>query len=150
MTATDRADSTIEYGTLEPVRVYHDDLDSMGLLHNARYAVVLERALVDYWDRQGYTFTNGVLGHPDAFVAVAEYTIRYRAPKRGTGVINVHLWVDRYGESSVVYGFRMLSEDRATIYAEGSRVQIRLDPKTLRPTPWAEETCTLYTSLQQR
>jgi len=32
-----------------------------------------------------------------------------------------------------VYGFKVLSEDESVIHAEGRRVQVRLDPATLRP-----------------
>jgi hypothetical protein len=30
--------ATIDYGHLEPVDVHFDDLDPMGIVHNARYA----------------------------------------------------------------------------------------------------------------
>lgn len=44
------------------------------------------------------------------------------------------LWLDHLGNTSAVYGFRVLSEDETVTYAEGRRVQVRLDPGTLRPT----------------
>ena len=37
--------TAVHYGHTEPVPVHFDDLDPMGLVHNARYAVLLERAL---------------------------------------------------------------------------------------------------------
>lgn len=145
MTATAQAATadpwpTVDYGHLEPTPVYYDDLDSMGLVHNARYAVMLEHVLHAFWGQHGYAFENGTYTHPDAFVAVAEYQISYRMPVRGTGKIGIHLWAEQLGESSVVYGFRVLSADGSVVHAEGRRVHIRLDPKTLRPTPWAPET----------
>ena len=33
----------------ETVMVYVDDLDAMGVVHNGRYAALLERALAAYW-----------------------------------------------------------------------------------------------------
>ena len=48
-------------------------------------------------------------------------------------------WIERMGESSVVYAFRVLSADGATVHAEGKRVNIKLDPRTLRPSPWTDE-----------
>jgi acyl-CoA thioester hydrolase len=119
--------------------VHFDDLDAMGIVHNARYAVMLERALSAFWARHGFTFADGRASRPDVFHAVAEYAISYRAPVRGTGEVGVHFWVERMGESSVVYGFRVLSADGATVHAEGRRVNIKLDPVTLRPSPWTGE-----------
>ena len=126
----------VKYGHLETSFVYYDDLDAMGILHNARYAVLLERALGAFWTRHGYTFADGVYTQPDACVAVAEFSIKYRAPVRGSGEIGIHFWLDVLSDSSAVYGFRVLSADGATVHAEGRRVHIRLDPATLRPTSW--------------
>jgi acyl-CoA thioester hydrolase len=129
----------LHIGHVEPMPVHFDDLDAMGIVHNARYAVMLERALSAYWARHGFTFENGTASKPDVFHAVAEYAISYRTPVRGTGQVGVHFWVERMGESSVVYGFRVLSADGATVHAEGRRVNIKLDPVTLRPAPWTDE-----------
>ena len=52
------------------------------------------------------------------------------------GDVDVHFWLDRMGTSSAEYGFRVLSTDGATVFAEGRRVNIRVDPATMRPTPW--------------
>lgn len=147
MTTAPESEQTVSHGHLEPVFVHFEDLDSMGMVHNTRYALLVERALTRYWDRHGYSYRDGRLGHPDASVGVAEFSIKYRLPIRGTGDVSVHLVVDRFGESSVVYAFKVLSPDNA-VHAEGTRVQIRLDPKTLRPVPWGEDTRAIYKSLQ--
>jgi hypothetical protein len=39
----------------ETVNIYFDDLDAMGVVHNGRYAILLERALGAYWTRAGCT-----------------------------------------------------------------------------------------------
>lgn len=127
---------TVDYGHIEPVTVHFDDLDAMGIVHNARYAVLLERALAAYWSIRGHSFSGGRPSTPDVIHAVREYAITYHAPIRGTGEILVHFWLDEFGSSSGAYAFRFLSRDRQTVYAEGRRVIVKLDPKTLRPTPW--------------
>lgn len=119
-----------------PVTVYFDDLDAMGIVHNARYAVLLERALSAYWSVRGHSFENGRPTTPDVIHAVREYTITYHTPIRGTGDILVEFWLDVFGESSGVYGFRFLSADGETVHAEGKRVIVKLDPRTGRPSPW--------------
>lgn len=140
--------AAVEYGYVEPTFVHFDDLDSMGMVHNSRYALMLERALTNFWEQHGYTFANGVPTHPDTFVAVVEYSISYKTPVFGTGGILIHIWVERLGNSSVTYGFRALSADRATVHAEGRRVHVRLDQTTGRAAAWADDTRAIYESLR--
>lgn len=137
-----------EHGFIERMFVHFDDLDSMGMVHNTRYAVLVERALSVFWDRQGYGYHNRKLGHPDASVGVAEFSITYRTPVMGTGDIAVHIAVEHIGDSSVVYRFQVLDTEGTVKHAEGKRVHIHLDPKTFRPAPWAEETRAIYKTLQ--
>ena len=142
----------IKYGHVTPFVVHFDDLDAMGIVHNARYAVFLERALSQWWVDRGHSYEGGHPTTPDVFHAVAEYSISYREPVRGTGEIGVHFWIDKLGESSAVYGFRMVSADGRTVHAEGRRVNIKLDPRTLRPAPWSDhgrETARLLTVLPE-
>jgi len=129
----------VDYGYVVPFVVHFDDLDAMGIVHNARYAVFLERALSQWWAERGHSYTGGRPTTTDAMHAVAEYSITYNVPVRGTGEIGVHIWIERLGESSAVYRFRMLSADGRTVHAEGRRVNIKLDPKTLRPAPWSDD-----------
>jgi acyl-CoA thioester hydrolase len=136
MTAASEIQTTVEGGTQERVPVYYDDLDAMGIVHNARYAVLLERALDAFWRRHGYTFDNGAFSKPDLCLAVVEFSIAYRTPIRGTGSVDVDLWLDRLGSSSATYAFRVQSVDSTATHAEGRRVHVRLDPETTRPTAW--------------
>ncbi|MEV0157640.1 thioesterase family protein [Micromonospora sp. NPDC050686] len=128
----------VEFGHVEHVTVHFDELDAMGILHNARYAVLLERALTPYWAERGVSFTGGQLSAPDVFHAVREFTIRYRAPITGTGPVGVHFWLDHFGTSSARYAFEFRSVDGAIRYAEGTRSIVRLDPATMRPAPWTD------------
>ncbi|MGI5245861.1 acyl-CoA thioesterase [Dactylosporangium sp. CA-139066] len=122
-------------GAIEPFVVHFDDLDAMGIVHNARYAVFLERALSN---KRGHSYAGGRPTTTDVMHAVAEYSISYRAPVRGTGEIGVHFWLESLGESSAVYRFRIISADGRTVHAEGRRVNVKLDPRTLRPAPWSD------------
>jgi acyl-CoA thioester hydrolase len=129
---------TVDYGHVEPIVIHFDDLDAMGLVHNGRYAVLLERALTPYWSARGHSFADGRATSPDVFHAVREFSISYLRPIRGTGEIAVHYWLERFGETSGEYRFRFLSTDGRTVHAEGRRVIIRLDPDSLRPAPWTD------------
>ncbi len=125
-------------GTTRRAFIHIDDLDIVGIMHNARYALILERAMSEFWAEHGYTFRDGVPSSPDMIAAVREFVITYHAPVRGTGPIRVQFWLESMGGSSAVYGFRFLSEDGATVYADGRRVMVKMD-RTGRPTPWTDQ-----------
>jgi acyl-CoA thioester hydrolase len=141
---------TVDYGHVEPLPIHFDDLDAMGLVHNGRYPVLLERAITPYWSQRGHAYTGDQASSPDVFQAVREFTISYLAPIRGTGVIGVHFWIERIGQTSATYGFRFLSADGETVHAEGERKIVRLDPATFRPAPWSPEVRDIAASISRR
>lgn len=120
-------------GVIEQAEVHFDDFDPMGIVHNARYGILVERALMKYWIRHGWSFDPGRSKLGDATLAVREVSITYHAPIFEAGVVDVHFWIDKLGSSSVVYGFRVLSPDHSVVHAEGRRVQVAIDRETGRP-----------------
>ena len=120
-------------GVIEPVMVHFEDLDALGVVHNGRYILLLERALAAYWTRVGWAFDPAAPRFKDVFFVVREFAITYHVPITRLGMVHVQLWLDHLGKTSAVYGFRVLSEDGTVVHAEGRRVQVRLDPATLRP-----------------
>lgn len=118
---------------IEYVDVHFDDLDLMGIVHNARYAVLVERAISAFWTRNGHGFDGS-----KTLFAVAEFTISYRVPITRIGPVGVEFWLDRLGTSSAVYGYRVVSD--GVVHADGRRVMVQLDPATRRPAPWPLET----------
>ena len=126
-------------GAVETVDVHFDDLDALGMLHNSRYVVLVERALAGYWTARGYTFRYGKATKPDVIQVVRELRITYSVPVLHPGPLSVHFWVEKIGTTSVTYRFKVESEDRSVVHAEGARVVVRVDPETGRPTPWTPE-----------
>lgn len=126
--------STLEYGTIQPVQVHFDDLDAMGIVHNAKFAVLVERALTQFWTAKGWTFDATTSAFPDdLLLAVREFAITYHSPIPVVTEAMVHIWVEHLGRSSIGYGFQILSADRSTAYADGRRVQVKVDSATRRP-----------------
>jgi acyl-CoA thioester hydrolase len=138
---------TTEPGYRQLTAVHFDDLDPMGVLHNARYALLFERALTTFWAGHGHTFAAGRPTTPDSFTAVKEASIVYHQPVRGVGEVAVELWLTHLGRSSGAYGYRVTSIDGAVVYAEGTRVVVKLDPATLRPVPWTDSARTVAETL---
>jgi acyl-CoA thioester hydrolase len=130
--------SGVEHGVLVPAVVHFDDLDALGLLHNARYPLMVERAWVTYWQERGFAFEGDWAAAGDACNAVKELRIGYERPVNRTGDYAVHLWLERLGRTGLTYGFRFCSADGGVTYAQGFRVLVRLDPDTMRPAPWSE------------
>ncbi len=122
-----------EFGHVAHVPVHFDDLDAMGLLHNARYAVLLERALTPYWAERGVVFRGDVHAAPDVFHAVREFTITYQAPVTGVGTVAVHFWLEHFGTSSAQYAFEFRSVDGATVHATGHPVDRPAGPGHAAP-----------------
>lgn len=120
-------------GVTETVDVHFEDLDAQGVVHNGRYVLLLERALSAYWAKNGYPWDPSSPRFMDVFFVVKEFTITYHAPITRPGPVTVRFWIDRLGTTSAVYGFRVVSPDESVTFAEGRRVQVRLDPGTLRP-----------------
>ena len=120
-------------GVTETVQVHFEDLDAQGVVHNGRYVLLLERALSAYWARNGYPWDPSSPQFMNVFFVVKEFSITYHAPITRPGPVSVRLWIDRLGTTSAVYGFRVTSHEESVIFAEGRRVQVRLDPATLRP-----------------
>ncbi len=127
-----------ERGFVHLVDVHFDELDPMGVLHNARYLLLFERALTAFWAAHGHTFADGAPTTPDTFNVVKQAGITYHRPVRGVGAVAVRLWLARLGESSGDYRFELTSPDGSVLYAEGSRVVVKLDQSTLRPSPWSD------------
>jgi acyl-CoA thioester hydrolase len=125
-------------GAVARVVVHFDDLDALGMLHNSRYAVLIERAMIGWWAERGVTWAKGRPSTPDAFNVVREYAITFHTPVQGTGEVAVRFWLERMGSSSADYRFQVVSTDGATVHADGRRVNVRLDPATMRPAPWTE------------
>jgi acyl-CoA thioester hydrolase len=76
--------------------------------------------------------------------AVREFAITYHLPIARVGTVRVRFWLDRLGATSLAYGFQVLPDDGSVVHAEGRRMQVRLDPVTLRPAaigPELREAC---------
>lgn len=120
-------------------RVFFDELDAMGMLHNSRYALLAERANSAFFEANGWRWETDPRMNPDQFYVVREQWVRYVEPVRSPGEVAVAMWVARLGRTSATYGFAIRSVDGALLHAELRRAQIKLDPRTLRPAEWTPQ-----------
>lgn len=120
--------------------VYFDDLDAFQVLHNARYLLLFERTIGSFWRHMGWGSVLDAQKSPDQFHLVRANHIEYARPVVGTTTVRVRVWVEKLGRTSLTFGFRMLPMDEDTEYAHGTRTLVRVDPRTLKPTPWTDDT----------
>ena len=116
--------------------VHWDELDSLGMLHNSRFAAHVERAIISWYYAQGGRWEANVEDNPDQHHVVRSMTIEFLAPVTSPGTMHIDIWVERLGTTSCTYGFSCSSTDGMITHARGERTIIRLDPHSKRPTPW--------------
>jgi acyl-CoA thioester hydrolase len=116
--------------------VYWDMLDLMGILHNAAYPLLFERARTEFWRYLGFS------GYGDpAFdwpYVVARNEVNYRAPVERDEEIEVTVVVESIGRTSLTIGHQVLRADGA-VSADGRTVLVRIDPATRQPIEWTED-----------
>ncbi|MFI5497176.1 acyl-CoA thioesterase [Actinoplanes sp. NPDC051859] len=133
---------------LVSVGVHFDDLDSLGMLHNSRYATLAERAWVEYWQRHGIGVDadGGLL--EDGYNVVKELLVTFDRSIHRPGRYAAALSLEKIGRSSLTYRFRICSAEGDVTYAHGKRTIIRVDQHTLRPTEWTAAARDLVSRLQ--
>ncbi len=128
-------DGSLGGGFVWDTTVFFDELDPMGLLHNSRYAVLIERTEASFNRSQGRRWELDLSLNPDQLYAIREQSFRFLAPIRGSVDVCVQMWLDRMGATSVTWGFEVRSTDG--LHATASRTIVKLDPVTYRPSPWS-------------
>lgn len=123
-------------GFVWSTRVFFDDLDAMGMLHNSRYAVLAERANSAFFEAHGWRYESDPARNPDQFYVVREQWVRHHEPVVGPCDVEVEMWVEHLGRSSATYGFEVRAPGGFPVFARLRRAQVKLDPVTLRPASW--------------
>ncbi|APU15821.1 putative thioesterase [Actinoalloteichus sp. GBA129-24] len=132
-------DIPARFGHVGSVRINFEDFDATGTVHDSRYLLLVERAVMDYWLDRGWHFDPPLSRFADVLQVVRHFAITYHTPITGMGVVGVHFWIEQVATSSLTYGFHVHSADRSILHAEGSRTQIRLDPATHHAVPLSVE-----------
>ena len=116
--------------------VYFDDLDALGILHNARYVLLVERTIGSFWQRLGGPSSPSI--HSDRVHLVRANSIEYLKPVEGTGDVRVRVWVEKLGTTSLIFGFSVMPMELDEPFARGTRVIVCVDPTSRKPCAWNE------------
>lgn len=116
--------------------VWFDELDKLGVLHNARYAIHVERAMT------AWHFSLPGRDPGDDNVVVRHYEIDFLRPfVRERGELIVEVGLGRLGNTSAVYTFLCLSyadDGTEIVHAHGTRTIVKVSEGDLRPAPWSD------------
>lgn len=119
--------------------VYFDDLDPFGILHNARYILLFERTIGDFWRELGWGGPLDSQSNADQFHLVRVNHVDYFRPFVGVGRMRVRIWIERLGRTSLTFAFQCKALDEDIEYASGTRVVVKVDRDSREPRPWTEE-----------
>ncbi|SKB83116.1 thioesterase family protein [Luteibacter sp. 22Crub2.1] len=116
---------------ITPMEVRWQDLDAYNHVNNANYLVYLQEARIK-WLQQLPDTWHGEDGAP----VMAHSELNYRLPIEWPADIQIELYVNRIGTSSMTVGHRIVTSDDATkIHCDGSVTMVWINPKTGRPVP---------------
>ncbi len=119
--------------------VYFDDLDGFGILHNARYVLLIERTIGDFWARFGWGGPLDMERNPDQSHLVKLNHIEYLRPVNGVCQVRTRIWIERLGKTSLTFGFRIFPVDEDIDHARGTRVLVKVHPETRKPDSWTDD-----------
>jgi acyl-CoA thioester hydrolase len=125
---------TVPFSWLSPV--FFDELDLNGALHNARFAVHVERAQSALFEQLGKGWTRLDDRDPDLRYVVRELHIEFLAPLESPGALLVELSAGPLGRTSATYLFRCACPDSGRTLAHGHRVIVKID-EAGQPVPWS-------------
>lgn len=126
--------------------VYFDEMDPLGVMHNSRFAVHIERAQSALFEHLGYGWTDLAERHEDICYVVRDISLGFTAPVSAPGVMRVEVVAARLGRTSATWGYRCAipgpgGED--ILVAQGTRVVVKVDGSG-RPAPWTDSFRVLF------
>lgn len=116
---------------ITPMGVRWQDLDAYRHVNNANYLVYLQEARLEWLQT-----LPGKWYSEESAPVMAHSEINYRLPIEWPADIQIELFVNRLGSSSMTVGHRIVdSEDATKNHADGSVTMVWINTKTGRPVP---------------
>ena len=125
--------------------VYFDEMDPLGVLHNSRFAVHVERAQSALFEQLGYGWTDLSQRHEDIGYVVRATAMEFTAPVTSPGVMTVEVIAVRLGRTSATWGYRCAVSVGAVEVpvANGTRVVVKAD-ESGQPVAWTDSFRALF------
>jgi acyl-CoA thioester hydrolase len=116
-----------------PIELRWRDLDAFNHVNNSNFMTYLEEARIRWFDTVGEPWVTD-----ETAPLLAAVQMNYKVPIPYPSKIVVELLADRLGNSSVTIGHRIVSDDGATLHADGHVVMVWIDRATGRPVTLPE------------
>ncbi|MDA0351955.1 MAG: thioesterase family protein [Chloroflexi bacterium] len=114
------------------------DMDSDGIVNNARYFEFFEQARLEHLIALGIVVRPRPVGASGRSFTIAETRCRYAAPLRHRDTIVVQAWTASIGNRSFSLNCRIEALPERTLVAEGDSALVWLDDDG-RPTPLPDD-----------
>jgi acyl-CoA thioester hydrolase len=111
------------------VRVRFGETDLMGIVHHGSYVAYLEVARVEWMRRRGVAYS--AWASRGLHLAVAELTLKYRAPARFDEELDIDTTLGQLRAASVRFDYRVVRPSDATVCATASTILAFIDDKQM-------------------
>ncbi|PXV58511.1 acyl-CoA thioester hydrolase [Dyella jiangningensis] len=105
------------------------DLDAFNHVNNSNYLTYLEEARLQWLQHVPGWFDE----HSMPVLAASE--LNYRRPIEWPAQLNVELFCERLGNSSVTIAHRIVNAHDGALYSDGKVVMVWMDPASGKPVP---------------
>ena len=123
-------DSAVAPLFVASIEVRWRDLDAFNHVNNANYLTYLEEARLQ-WLRQVRDWFNA-----ESMPVLAASELNYRQPIEWPAQLQVHLYCERLGNSSLTLGHRIVdAADASRLYCDGRVVLVWMNPASGKPVP---------------
>lgn len=107
------------------VRVNYSEVDQMGVVYHANYAVWLDRARTEHLREAGLSYRD--LEARGFRLVVGELNLRYLRPARYDDEVRVRCWVRDLASRRVIFGYAVERADAGELLATATTSMIVLD-----------------------
>lgn len=111
-----------------PLALRWRDLDAFNHVNNATFLTYVEEARIRWFESMQEEWAT-----ERAAPVLASVQMHYRMPVPYPAEVAVELHIERLGNSSVTIGHRIVSQDGATLHADGHAVMVWVDRASGRP-----------------
>lgn len=118
--------------SVQPIR--WGDMDALGHVNNTVYFRYMEQARVEWLDRLGF----GLDTTRDEGVVVVNAGCTFLLPLTYPGSVEVRMFFDKPGRSSLQTHYELRKAGEDTLYAEGSAKMVWVSQATGKSAPWPE------------
>jgi acyl-CoA thioester hydrolase len=112
-----------------PIGVRWRDLDAFNHVNNSIYLTYLEEARLQWLQHVPGWFDE------HSMPVLAASAVNYRRPIEWPAQLNVALFCERLGNSSITIAHRIVDANNDALYSDGNVVLVWMDPATGKPVP---------------